>query len=58
MKLAQACLTELIQAKFTVGEHKIALIVFLHANGRNGSYNPHLHVILGEGAYYADREHP
>ena len=25
MKLAQACLTELIQAKFTVGEHKIAL---------------------------------
>jgi hypothetical protein len=32
------------------------VIVFLHTNGRNGQYNPHLHVILGEGASLPDAE--
>lgn len=53
MGLASACLTELIQAHFKHPDGKIAAIVFLHTNGRNGSYNPHLHVILGEGAFFA-----
>ncbi|WP_376708502.1 transposase [Shewanella surugensis] len=22
---------------------------FIHTHGRNGSYNPHLHILLGEG---------
>jgi Putative transposase/Transposase zinc-binding domain len=50
MGLAQACLAELIQGQFNNTGYKIALIVFLHTNGRNGSYNPHFHVILAEGA--------
>lgn len=50
MGLAEPCLSELIQEKFKNSDYKIALIVFLHTNGRNGSYNPHLHVILAEGA--------
>lgn len=44
MALAQACLEELVQDKFNSTDYKIASIVFLHTNGRNGSYNPHLHV--------------
>ena len=28
------------------------MIVFLHTHGRNGSYHPHLHVILAEEACY------
>ncbi len=51
MKLAQACLEELIQKQFKDPACKIATIVFIHTNGRNGNYNPHLHVILGEGAF-------
>ena len=50
MKLAQDCLEELIQNRFQRKDYKIALIVFLHTHGRDESYNPHLHVILGEGA--------
>ena len=50
MKLAQDCLQELIQNRFQRKDYKIAVIVFLHTNGRDGTYNPHLHVILGEGA--------
>ncbi|WP_446446852.1 transposase, partial [Shewanella sp. 1180_01] len=23
--------------------------MFIHTHGRNGSYNPHLHILLGEG---------
>ncbi|WP_416431239.1 transposase [Piscirickettsia salmonis] len=29
----------------------VAVIAFIHTNSRNGTYNPHLHVILGEGAF-------
>lgn len=52
MALAQGCLEELIHDKFKSTDYKIAPIVFLHTNGRNGSYNPHLHVILAEGAFH------
>ena len=52
MMLAQACLTEVIQGQFKETDYKLALIVFLHTHGRNGSYNPHLHVILAEGAFH------
>jgi len=52
MALAQACLEELIHSLFKNTDYKIASIVFLHTNGRNGSYNPHLHVILAEGAFH------
>ncbi|MEE8059515.1 MAG: transposase [Pseudomonadales bacterium] len=55
MGLAQACLEELIQGLFKSTDYKIASIVFLHTNGRNGSYNPHLHVILGQGALLPQR---
>lgn len=43
MGLVEPCLTELIQQQLKSPTIKIALIVFLHTNGRNGSYNPHLH---------------
>ncbi|MGK0374968.1 MAG: hypothetical protein ACJA2E_001440 [Arenicella sp.] len=56
MGVASACLTELIQAHFKNPDCKIAVIFFLHTNGRNGQYNPHLHVILGEGAFLPDAE--
>ena len=51
MMLAHACLTEVIQGQFKDTDYKLALIVFLHTHGRNGRYNPHLHVILAEGAF-------
>ncbi len=51
MGLAEPCLAELIQEQFKNSNVKIALIVFLHTSGRNGSYNPHLHVILAEGGF-------
>jgi hypothetical protein len=57
MGLAEPCLTELIQAYFKNSSYKIALTVFLHTNGRNGSYNPHLHVILAEGALLPGAKH-
>ena len=56
MGLAQACLKEVIQGKFKDAEYKIAPIVFLHTNGRSGSYNPHLHVILAEGAFHPQKK--
>lgn len=56
MGLASVCLEELIQAHFNNSDCKIAAIVFLHTNGRNGCYNPHLHVILGEGAFFLGTE--
>ena len=49
MQLAQDCLEALIQNKFGSGTLKTGCIVFIHTHGRNGSYNPHLHVILAEG---------
>ena len=52
MVLSEACLSELIQTHFQNDECKIAVIVFIHTHGRNGSYNPHLHVILAEGAFF------
>ena len=55
MALAQACLEELIQGRFNNTDYKIASIVFLHTNGRNGSYNLHLHVILEEGAFHPQK---
>ena len=53
MLLAQRCLEEYIQNRFRCGSLMIATIVFIHTNGRNGSYNPHLNVILGEGDFNA-----
>ncbi|MFT5085616.1 MAG: hypothetical protein ACI9Y1_003677, partial [Lentisphaeria bacterium] len=50
MCLAEPCLTELIQEPFNKSDYKIARIVFLHTNGRTGSYNRHLYGILAEGA--------
>ncbi|MFT5756836.1 MAG: hypothetical protein ACI9LM_001561 [Alteromonadaceae bacterium] len=55
MMLAQQCLEEQIQTKFRSNALKIATIVFIHTNGRNGNYNPHLHIILGEGAFNANK---
>ncbi len=51
MALAQACFEEVIQTRFKNKDCKVASIVFIHTHGRNGSYNPHLHVILAEGAF-------
>lgn len=51
MGLAQACFEELIQKRFNNNGYKIATIAFIHTHGRNGNYNPHLHVILAEGAF-------
>ena len=35
-----------IQGQFKDTDYTVALIVFIHTHGRNGSYNPHLHIIL------------
>ncbi|WP_223866608.1 transposase zinc-binding domain-containing protein [Candidatus Enterovibrio escicola] len=50
--LAEACLLELIQAHFKTDACKIAVIVFIHTHSYNGNYNPHLPVILAEGAFF------
>ena len=55
MMLSQQCLEELIHIKFSCKALKIATIVFIHTNGRDGSYNPHLHIILGEGGFNANK---
>ena len=55
MALAHTCLTELIHDMFKNTDYKIAPIVFIHTNGRNGSYNPHLHVLLAEGAFHSTK---
>nr|WP_150138446.1 hypothetical protein [Candidatus Enterovibrio escacola] len=52
MVLAEACLSELIKAHFKTDACEIAVIVFIHIHSRNSSYNPHLHVILAEGAFF------
>lgn len=52
MGISHVCLEELIQGMFKNTDYKIAPIVFIHTHGRNGSYNPHLHVILAEGAFH------
>jgi hypothetical protein len=51
MGLAHTCLEELIHAIFGKTDYKIASIIFLHTHGRSGNLNPHLHVILAEGAF-------
>jgi Putative transposase/Transposase zinc-binding domain len=56
MALAQPCLEELIQGLFKNTDYKAATIAFLHTNGRNGNYNPHLHVIVAEGAFHPTRK--
>ncbi|WP_158523749.1 hypothetical protein [Candidatus Enterovibrio escicola] len=53
MVLAEACLSELIQAYFKTDAYKIAVIVFIHTHSRNGNYNPYLHVMLTEGAFFS-----
>jgi hypothetical protein len=55
MELAHTCLEALVHDLFKSTDYKIAPIVFLHTNGRNGSYNPHLHVILAEGAFHPNK---
>ena len=50
--LSEACLSELIQTHFQSDGCKIAVIVFIHIHGRNGSYDLHLHVILAEGVFF------
>jgi hypothetical protein len=49
MSVGHACLEALIQDLLRCNTLKIASIVFIHTHGRNGSYNPHLHILLGEG---------
>jgi len=56
MGLAEPCLLALIQEHVKCKRCKIGAIVFLHTSGRNGSYNPHLHVILAEGAFDPESE--
>ncbi len=51
MGLAHTCLEELICKMFGTPGYKVEMIVFLHAHGRRGSYNLHLHVIFAEGAF-------
>ena len=55
MMLAQQCLEEMIHTKFGCKSLKIATIVFIHTHGRNGCYNPHLHIILGEGGFNSQK---
>jgi hypothetical protein len=50
MALGQACLEEVVHVMYSNTVYKIACVVFIHTHGRNGVYNPHLHLILGEGA--------
>lgn len=51
IKLAHECLQEVIRTMLRNNQLKIAVIVFMHTNGRDSVYKPHLHVILGEGAF-------
>ncbi|RNC76617.1 hypothetical protein DA717_14965, partial [Piscirickettsiaceae bacterium NZ-RLO2] len=51
MRLVHNCLQDVIRQMFGNDQLSVAVIVFIHTNGRNGSYNPHLHIILGEGAF-------
>ena len=49
MSVGHACLESLIQQLLQCDTVKIASIVFIHTHGRNGGYNPHLHILLAEG---------
>ena len=49
MNVDQACLAAFIQQLFHCYAIKTMNIVFIHTHGRNGSYNPHLHIFLAEG---------
>uniref|UniRef100_UPI0039F71600 transposase zinc-binding domain-containing protein n=1 Tax=Piscirickettsia salmonis TaxID=1238 RepID=UPI0039F71600 len=51
MRLAHYCLQDVIRQMFRNDQLNVAVIAFIHTNSRNGTYNPHLHVILGEGAF-------
>ena len=48
MSVDHACLVALIQQLLNCYTIKTASIVFIHTNCRNGSYNPHLHILLVE----------
>lgn len=50
MKAAHLCLRDVICKQFKSLNYEIACIVFIHTHGRDGNYNPHLHVLLAEGA--------
>lgn len=51
MNLSHNCLLQVIREYLLNDNIKIACITFIHTHGRDGKYNPHLHIILGEGAY-------
>lgn len=50
MQAAHLCIREVICKHFKSWNYDISCIVFIHTHGRNGIYNPHLHILLGEGA--------
>lgn len=54
MSVGHECLEALIKDLLGCNNLKIASIVFIHTHGRNGSYNPHLHILLGEGGLNTD----
>ncbi len=56
MVLAEACLSELIQAHFKTDAYEIAIIFFIHTHSRDGNYNPYLHVILAEGEFFPSNQ--
>lgn len=51
MNLSHTCLLDVIQEYLLNPHIKIACITFIHTHGRDGKYNPHLHIILGERVY-------
>ncbi|MCL1124326.1 transposase [Shewanella surugensis] len=51
MSVGHECLEALIQELLHSDTIKI---VFIHTYGRNGSYNPHLHILLAEGGLNPD----
>jgi hypothetical protein len=56
MRASYDCLVEVFQIMFKKKNIKIAVIPVIHTHSRNGDYNPHNHVILGEGALDIDNE--
>lgn len=55
MAIAHTCLEEVIHGMFRNTDYKIASIVFIHTHGRKGNYNPHLHILLAEGALHPSK---
>lgn len=51
MKASYNCLQEVVQRMQQNKLLKIACISFIHTHGRNGTHNPHIHVVLGEGGF-------